>query len=213
MTNRPAGGARSKKHERADYDWYKEPRKCNRQIFDTIEKHFPCGPPERRDLIYDPCAGSGWILDEAKERGHPTLAGDIIDRSPRHQFKRGNFLDLKSFPKPMGREVSIVSNPPYSYEDDIAEKIMRRALSRPIHRAMFLLPIAFLASQSRYGFFARDYRPSHVCIFCERHSMPPGKMIDTMAKPFSGTMQDYCLIVYTGPRHKWRTETIWVQPS
>lgn len=202
------------RHERDPYDWYKEPRLCNRQLFDAIEKHFPCGPAGARDLIYDPCAGSGWVLDEAKSRGHPTLAGDVVDRKPRHPFKRGNFLQLKGFPKPpMGRDVSIITNPPYSYEEDIAEKIIRKALGKPIRRAIFILPIAFLAGQGRHSFFTRDFRPSHTCIFSQRHTMPPGNMIEDMPKPFEGGMQDYCALVYTGPRHRWRTETIWIAPN
>lgn len=211
MVNRPAGGPRSEKWERADYDWYKEPRLANRQIFER----FTFGEPGALDLIWDPCAGSGWVLDEAKSRGHPTIASDIIDRHPAHKFFRQNILMATRWPKaPDGRSLSVVTNPPYSYEDDIAEKIIRKILTTfPIRRAVFILPIAFLAGQDRWSFFERDFKPSHVGIYSQRHTMPPGHKIPEMTKPFEGGMQDYCVLVYTGSRHQWRTETVWLKPD
>ena len=214
MANRPAGGARSQRGPRDPHDWYKEPRAANRQLFDAVERYFPMETDGVKDLIYDPCCGSGWVLDEAKERGYPTLGSDIVDRKPRHNFKRGNVLMMQNAPKPPpGRSLSVVSNPPYSYEDDIAEKIIRRVCAMPIRRAVFILPIAFLAGQDRHRFFVKDVRPSHVGIYSQRHTMPPGAHIHEMAKPFEGGMQDYCILVYTGPRHNWRTETIWLKPD
>ncbi len=214
MTNRPAGGDRSKRWERDPYDWYKEPRLANSQLFEALERYAPLGEANNLDLVYDPCCGSGWVLDEAKARGHMTIGGDIVDRHARHKFVRGNFLKIQSYPKPPpGKSLSIVSNPPYSYEDDIAEKIIRKALTLPIRRAVFILPLAFLAGQDRYRFFTKDFRPSHTGIYSQRHTMPPGARIDEMAKPFEGGMQDYCVLIYTGPRHKWRTETIWFKPE
>ena len=210
MVNRPAGGARSAKWERSDYDFYKEPRLANQQLFDRIS----FGEPDALDLIWDPTCGSGWVLDEAKKRGHPTIGSDIIDRAPRHKFFRGNVLGLTKWPKPpAGRSLSVVCNPPYSYEDDIAEKIIRKVLTTfPIRRAAFILPIAFLAGQNRWAFFERDFKPSHTGIYSQRHTMPPGKMIDEMANPFKGGMADYCVLVYTYP-HQWKTQTIWFKPE
>lgn len=214
MTNRPAGGDRSKRWPRDPYDWYKEPRLANKQLFDAIASHFPLGEADALDLIYDPCCGSGWVLDEAKSRGHPTIGSDIVDRKARHKFVRGNFLMMSQMPKaPAGRSISIVTNPPYSYESDIAEKIIRKALTLPVRRAIFILPIAFLAGQDRHRFFTKDFRPSHVGIYSQRHTMPPGAHIDEMPKPFEGGMQDYCVLIYTGPRHNWRTELIWLKPE
>lgn len=211
MTNRPAGGARSQKWERSDYDWYKEPREATRQIFDRV----PFGPREALDLIYDPCCGSGWILDVAKERGHMTIGSDIIDRKPRHAFKRGNIFQLRQTPRPPeGHRLSVVCNPPYSYETDIAERVIRHVLTNmELRRAVFILPLAFLAGQGRWGFFHKDHRPSHVAIYSERHTMPPGGMIDTMPNAFEGGMQDYCALIYTLPQRHWDTRTIWLKPD
>ena len=209
MSNRPAGGARSKRWERSDYDFYREPPWLAEQIFDELT----FGERDALDLIYDPCCGTGNILDIAKQRGHPTIGGDIIDRHPRHRFSRGNILTNQTIPSaPPGRSISVVTNPPYSYEPDIAEKIIRRVLDVvPTRRAAFILPIAFLAGQNRWRFFSRDLRPSHVLICSQRPTMPPGNLIDEMVSPFEGGMADYVVLVWSHP-HKFRTECRWLQP-
>ncbi len=165
------------------------------------------------DLIWDPSCGRGTILDVAKERGHPTIGSDIIDRHPRHRFVRGNFLLQRKPPSAPGRALSIINNPPYSYIDGIAESFIRKALDFPIRRAAFLVPIAFLCSNDRWKFFQREFHPSHIAILSERPSMPPGSTV-TDATDFKGGMADYIWIIYTaGNGHRWRTETIWLRPD
>ena len=210
MTNRPAGGARSKRWERAPYDWYIEPSWVVEQLFDELS----FGPKGHLDMIYDPCCGTGNILNVAKRRGHPTIGGDVVDRKPAHRFTPGNILKNQHIPSaPQGCAISVVCNPPYSYEPDIAEKIIRHVLEYvPIHRAAFVLPIAFMCGQNRWGFFSEDFRPSHTLICSQRPTMPPGAMIHEMANPFEGGMQDYVWLVWTFP-HKWKTETRWLRPT
>jgi hypothetical protein len=214
MVNRPAGGARSERYEREPYDWYCEDTRPVDQLMGAIDFED--------DLIYDPSCGRGNILDVAKRRGHQTIGSDIIRRtcpvqgSPvdaRHKFVRGNFLLLSRAPVVAGLGFSIINNPPYSYQPDICEKFIRKALTLPLRRAAFLVPIAFLNSNDRWAFFQRDFRPSHVAILSERPSMPPGSKI-TPYTEFKGGMQDYVWIIYTaGNGHRWRTETIWLRPS
>ena len=210
MVNRPAGGARSQKWERSDYDFYREPAWLIEQIFDEIS----FGTSDAPDLIYDPCCGTGNILDVAKRRGHPTIGGDVVDRSPRHRFNRGNILINQPIPTaPPGRSISVVCNPPYSYEPDIAERVIRRVLEKvPVRRAVFTLPIAFLCGQERWRFFTQDFNPSHVLICSQRPTMPPGNLIHEMSTPFEGGMQDYAVVCYHGPKHRWRTEVRWLKP-
>ena len=103
----------------------------------------------------------------------------------------------------------------YSYEPDIAERIISTCLERfNFRRAAFILPIAFLASQERWrdNKFAGRWKPSHTCIYRERHTMPPGHLMETMESPFEGGMAYYCALVFTRP-HKWRTETVWLSPG
>lgn len=208
MTNRPAGGARSKRWERAPYDWYCESPAAVEQLMACVDFE--------QDLIWDPCCGRGNVLDVAKRWGHETVGSDIIDRHPRHRFIRGNVLtQITAAPSVWGRATSVISNTPFSYEKDIAERIIDRILERmDVRRAAFILPISYLAGQNRWrgGLFAGRYRPSHTCIYRERHTMPPGHLIDQMANPFDGGMQDYCALVFTRP-HRWRTETIWLPPG
>ncbi|MFL6864066.1 MAG: hypothetical protein ACJ8DZ_13815 [Allosphingosinicella sp.] len=211
MVNRPAGGPRSVKWERAPYDWYRESPRAVEQLFHGLAAH---GVHFDDDLIWDPCCGVGNVLDVAKRYGHPTVGSDVIDRAPRHRFFRGNVLtQVASMPRHEARQVSVMSNTPYSYEDDIAERIMLRILEAfPVRRAAFIVPIAFLAGQERWGRILPRFRPSHTCIYRERHTMPPGHLIDQMANPFAGGMADYAAVVFTRP-HRWRTETVWLPPG
>lgn len=217
MANRPAGGDRSKRWERAPYDWYRESRRAVEQLFHGLAL---AGVDFGDDLIWDPCCGTGNVLDVAKDYGHPTFGSDVVDRSPRHRFMRGNILtQIKAMPKLEGRHTSVISNTPYSYEPDIAERIMVSILERfPVRRAAFIVPIAFLASQERWQRILPGpvgtgrFKPSHTCLYLERHTMPPGHMIDQMAKPFEGGMADYAVVVFTRP-HRWRTETVWLPPG
>jgi hypothetical protein len=218
MVNRPASKTTAKKWPRAPYDWYCESPRVVEQLIHGLARvgaRFASedGVP---DLIWDPCCGRGNVLDVAARYGHPTIGSDIIDRKPRHRFLRANVLtQMTRTPSAPGRETSIISNTPYSYEADIAERIMVTCLERfSFRRAAFIVPIAFLASQDRWNGnkFAGRWKPSHVLIYRERHTMPPGHLIDTMASPFDGGMADYAAIVFTRP-HRWRTETVWLQPG
>lgn len=208
MVNRPAGSDRSKKWERSPYDFYRESPRVVQQLMHGVDF--------ADDLIWDPCCGTGNVLDVAKSYGHPTIGSDIINRSPRHKFIRANILtQIPRMPVQSGRATSIISNTPYSYEEDIAERIISVCLERfNVRRAAFIVPIAFLASQDRWknNQFAGRWKPSHTCIYRERHTMPPGHLIETMASPYEGGMADYAAVVFTRP-HRWRTETIWLTPG
>lgn len=205
MSNRPGGGDRSKRWDRAPYDWYRESPAVVEQLLDAIDFGD--------DLIWDPCCGAGNVLDVAKRWGHLTIGSDIVDRQPRHRFFRANVVtQVRVAPQLTGYQTSVICNPPYGYERDIAERIIRRVLELPVRRAAFIVPIAFMAGQERRRLFMADFRPSHACIYSERHTMPPGHLIDQMAKPYDGGMADYCAIVFTRP-HRWRTETVWLAPG
>ena len=212
MVNRPAGGARSKKWERAPYDWYREGPKVVEQLIHGLAAH-DCSFGD--DLIWDPCCGAGNVLDVMKRYGHPTFGSDVVDRHPRHQFMRGNILtQIKRVPALAGRKTSAILNPPYSYEPDIAERIIERLLEfEGLHRVAAIVPIAFLASMERWSktrLLRR--RPSHVGIYRERPTMPPGHLIHEMERPYEGGMADYCAVVFTAP-HRWRTELVWLPPG
>lgn len=220
MVNRPAGGARSKRHPREPHDWYCEDARPVDQLLDDLTKIPALDLDPARVLIYDPSCGRGNILDVAKRRGFATVGSDLFDRicpiqgtrpSERHDFFRADFLRLDRPPATRGRRLVIMNNPPYSYEADIAERFIRRALALPIGLACFVVPIAFMCSNDRWAFFRREFRPSHVGVLSERPSMPPGSTLDPYTE-FKGGMGDYVWLIYRPP-HRWRTETIWLRPS
>src|SRR3546814_9717512 len=136
MVNRPAGGDRSKRWEKAPYDWFCESPRVVEQLMQGIDFGD--------DLIWDPCCGRGNILDVAKRYGHPTIGSDIIDRKPRHKFMRGNILtQITRMPIYDGRQPSVICNPPFSYEPDLAELIIATIIERfNVRRAAFIVPLA-----------------------------------------------------------------------
>jgi hypothetical protein len=212
MVNRPAGGARSVRHKREPHDWYCEDARPVDQLMDAVDF--------RDDLIFDPTCGRGNILDVAKRRGHATVGSDLFERrcgvtgslvSARHPFSRGNVMQLRRPPSPAGRALSVMNNPPYSYEDDIAERIIRRVLGWPYRLAAFLVPIAFVCSNDRWIFFSHEHPPLHVAVLSERPSMPPGPTL-TPATEFKGGMADYIWLIYRYG-HQGPTTTIWLRPS
>lgn len=219
MTNRPANANTAKKWPRAPHDWYCETPRVVEQLFHGLAAH---GVSFDNDLIWDPCCGRANVLDVAKRYGHLTFGSDLVYRGGHaHPFQNANILSLPALPPAIsaamatGLNVSVISNTPYSCETNIAERVICHLLDRwPIRRAAFILPIAFLNGQDRWrgNKFAGRYRPSHTAIYRERHTMPPGHLIDQMTNPFGGGMQDYCALVFTRP-HRWRTETLWLPPG
>lgn len=192
-------------YQRDAYDWYREPPACVEALADVIDFSG--------SLVWDPCAGGGNVLDVFKARGHATVASDIVDRSPRHKFFRGNFLQCTKWPIAHDRPLDLITNPPYGYIKGIAETMMRHACNTiPFRYAAFLLPIEFLASSGRSKLFS-EFRPSHVVICSQRPSMPPGAMVEVMgADAYRGGMADYVWIVHKPP-FKWRTELLWTRPT
>jgi hypothetical protein len=221
MVNRPAGGARSKKHLRAPLDWYLEPTRSPEQLFHGVDFTL-----EGRALpIWDGCCGRGTILEVAHRYGHRVYGSDLRDRRGRYgdfdfpgfPFTQQDILETTAnpfgFARDFGPQWAYVSNPPYNYSEGIAERIIRHVLTdlRP-WRAAFLVPIAFLASNGRFKLFTRDFRPSHTCVHSDRITCPPGHKLDELANPFDGGMADYVWLIFTRP-HRWRTETVWLEPG
>lgn len=220
MVNRPAGGPRSTKYERAPLDWYIEPTRAVEQLLHAIDMTDDKGRPLP---LWDGCCGRGTALEVASRYGHEVFGSDLQDRRGayanfdfRHfPFVKQDILETRANPwgyGSFGPDWVYLSNPPYNYSEAIAERIMRHVCTvlKP-KRAAFLVPIAFLCSASRYRLFTRDLRPSHTCIHSERITCPPGMMIDNMAST-EGGMADYVWVVFTRP-HNWRTETVWLQPG
>lgn len=208
MVNRPAGGARSEKHEREPFDWYCDQEREIRQLMRQIDFGD--------DLIWDPSCGRGNILNVAREFGHDVFGTDIVDRWQHRDasipFIQTDFLLWRKPPIPRRGGLSIINNPPYSYVSNIAENFIRHALQFPINQAAFTLPIAFLAGQDRWAFFMEELKPAYTAIFSQRPTMPPGSKFVKGKISGKGGMADYMTLIYRPP-HRWRTETIWIKPD
>jgi hypothetical protein len=182
-------------------EWYVQPRFCVEQLADAVDFG--------ESLIWDPACGSGGILDVFKDRGHDTVGSDVVDRNARHRFYRGNFLQVTTAPKPTGRALDIVCNPPFTK----AGAFMHRAISFvPCRMAAFIVPLEFLCSQGRFQFFKRN--PPIIIAYCsQRPSMPPGAMVEDMGdRAFKGGKGDFVWIIFA-PGHVGPTRSIWLRPS
>lgn len=216
MTKRADG--KGKRRPRDPNGWYVETRSVVQQLAEAIDFSSDGVP----DLIWDPACGGGMIPGVMLERGHPVIGSDIIDRPRWHwggrkpwTFYRGNFLQVTKWPSLAGHRLSIICNPPYNEPAPmIAEAFVHRALNMiPFHRAAFIVPIEFACGQGRYRDLYSKHRPSHICFFTERPSMPPGEELLAHGESCrGGGMQDYIAVVFTegGPH---RTEALFLKPS
>jgi len=188
------------------HGWYVEPRSCVEQLFDGLDLG--------NDLIWDPSCGTGNILDVARDRGHPTVGSDIVQRGCKHEWFRANFLTQTKFPRCGDRRLSIVNNPPFNTPPGSAQAFMLRAIEHvPFRRAAFIVPLAFLCGQDRYSELFAKYPPSHVLFYSQRPSMPPGAEIEAMGDAaFRGGKNDFVAVVWSagGPH---RTEAKWLRPD
>lgn len=218
MTKR--GDGKGASYPRDPDGWYVEERATVEQLADAIDFSSDGVP----DLIWDCSCGGGMIPDVMFERGHPVVGSDIIDRAKwtpanwgqhRARFYRSNFLQATKWPTMQGRRLSIICNPPYNEpEKGIAEAFVHRALNMiPFHRLAIIVPIEFLAGQGRRERLYSKFRPSHVGIYSERPSMPPGEALSALGEDArGGGMADYCAIIWTagGP---YRTELLFLTPT
>ncbi len=157
--------------ERHPQDWYVEQAWTVRALMAMV-------PFDREHLVWDPCCGLGTIPTAFDAAGVYAVGTDLVDRwlpgTPRHQFMgEHDFLGDQRHILDSWSLLSVVFNPPYGYEDDIAERCVRRALSVASDKVCALLPIRWRASEKRYAFF-QQFPCEQILEFCDRPSMPPG---------------------------------------
>ena len=157
-------------------------------------------------MIWDPCAGGGTIPDAFAQRGHRTIATDIVDRGYAGLAEKWDATnEAAPISVPPGARVDVVTNPPFK----LAEQIARRMLALADHRVCILQQLSFLASRGRQALF-HDFPPSDILILSHRPSMPPGHLIaDLGDKAFRGGTTDFCWIVWTKP-HDRETRARWL---
>ncbi|MEO0589076.1 MAG: hypothetical protein AAFZ11_00800 [Pseudomonadota bacterium] len=211
-----SSGRHSKRHP---LDWYVDPIWCARQLAAALGGF---AEEKRQGLaIWDPSCGMGNTLQAAWELGLEVIGSDLVDNFDWATFDacpelkrpvwfRADFLERKHSPGPC----SVVFNPPYSYQKDIAERFARHALTLSDKHVCMLMPNKWLVSQARYRLFT-EHPPLAILYLCQRPSMPPGDLIGAMGnRAFSGGMIDYCWIVWdvTRPTARGETRSIWLPP-
>src|SRR3546814_13422241 len=98
-----------------------------------------------------------------------------------------------------GRQTSVICNPPFSYEPDIAELIIATIIERfNVRRAAFIVPIAFLNSQERRtgNKFSGRGKQSTTAIYRDRPPMHPGTLLNAMATPLTARMADNSAVIF-----------------
>ncbi len=150
--------ARTRSHTRHPDDWYVEPPEAVEALAGLLAPKMT-GLFGRRDLVWDPCCGSGTIPRVFEAHGMPVCGSDIVDRGTQALWCwRDDFLDPALPPPERGRyanHLSIAMNPPYKD----SEAFVRRALDVATHYVAALLPLSFLSSRARHPLFTQ--RPPH----------------------------------------------------
>ena len=172
--------------DRDPHDFYVEPSWAVEALLDAEDLPAP---------IWDPACGYGTVVKTAMARGLKALGTDLVDRG----FGRGGQNFLAMSPKLVRHEGSIVTNPPFKHSVAFIDQALRLA-----PKAAFLVPLKFLASNTRHGMFTDRWPMSAVHVLSSRASMPPGQFIDpdtglfAIDDPHPKALSDGSL------KHRWR---------
>lgn len=171
-------------HPRHAFDWYVEPRWAVEDFFDAVPLIGTVG---------DPACGIGTIPEVAGARGHEIVASDIVDRGYARMAATEDFL---AGGERYAGVANIVMNPPYGYRPAIAEHFVRRALALASSAVAVVVPIDWLASETRFRLFT-EHPPAEILVHSSRPSMPPGDRIEALgARAFRGGRKNYCWVVW-----------------
>jgi hypothetical protein len=172
---------------------YVEPLWCDTRLFEV--EFF--GAPGA--LILDPAAGWGRIPQAAKGAGYTVIASDIVDRRRELDDIEFHVCDfLKHSPVSSAR--SIITNPPYPYLREFAE----RALEVASYKVALLMPLRRLPAARWLARLPLET----IFLLTPRPSMPPGAWIMAGNIPGGGS-QDFCWLIMNrtltagAPRVRW----------
>lgn len=210
LSARPDGAARH------PWDWYVEQQWVTHRLLD-------CAPIDRT-IIVDPCCGLGNIVQALRDRDHIAHGSDLFDRGAADFLGEHDFLGDQRAIWEAYPALSIIMNPPFSYQDGrmvrgLAERFVRRALEVATHQVAALLPLKWLASQERYRLFSEE-TPIGVWILSERPSMPPGDQIEALGRnAWARGKVDYMWVLWDKRRESPRdfagnpfAPTYWIPP-
>lgn len=196
--------------ERHPWDWYVEQPWVTHRLIDSVALE--------RDVTYlDPACGACTIPQALADRGYRAFGTDRERRTDSPLFfAEHDWLGEQALLIEHIRPLSIVMNPPFSYQDGrlvrgLAEAFVRKALATATHKVCALLPLKWLASQGRLKLF-RDHPPA-VHILTERPSMPPGDKIEAMGdRAWSRGKVDYAWFVWDRRAPQRIATTHWIAP-
>lgn len=177
---------------RDPHDYYREPR----WVADALFKAEKFGA-----FVYDPCAGSGNIVDAALAAGHTAEGADLIDRAggrfPQHDALTGFVPGADA----------IVSNPPFKLCNVTPPPLPERLLGISQKLAL-LLPATWLngLARSRWLETTPLYR---VWLIAPRPAMPPGDIVAAGQKAGNGTT-DFAWFVWLDG-YDGRPEIRWLR--
>jgi hypothetical protein len=167
------------------------------------------GAAELAKGIYDPACGVGTIPMAAIRSGFPAVGSDKIDRPKAGPFNSGvrDFLEPRT---QAGWAPSIVMNPPNGKAQAFIEKALIETRAGGVVAA--LVPISFLVSQERYGFFQRP-EVERIVFLSKRPSMPDGDALLAGAVKRGGGKVDYAWAVFrAGGRRRADVTSHWWMP-
>ena len=129
------------------------------------------------DEVIDPCCGDGRIMAVAREYGAASWGWDI---APATDFARFDSLGethwgLARGPGESERQQAIITNPPFSLALEFVERALFELPGGPI---AMLLPVPFLASETRFRF--NTEHPCHVMVLPKRPSFTPDGKTDAV---------------------------------
>lgn len=135
-------------HERAEHDYYAtEPRAV--ELLLEQEQFAP--------TIWEPACGEGHISEVLIEHGHGVISTDLIDRG----YGTGGVDFLTCDARIMRVPYDIITNPPYKYSTEFAEKALE--LVADGQKVAMFLKLTFMESKKRKLFFQK-YPPRTVYV-------------------------------------------------
>nr|DAS58898.1 MAG TPA: adenine-specific methyltransferase [Caudoviricetes sp.] len=135
-------------HERAEYDYYAtEPRAVEL----LLEQE------EFESTIWEPACGEGHISKVLTDHGYKVISTDLIDRG----YGEG-VIDFLTCDAPIVHfPYDIITNPPYKYATEFAEKALE--LVAKYQKVAMFLKLTFMESKKRKSFFQK-YPPRKVYV-------------------------------------------------
>lgn len=200
-----------KKKPRHPWDWYVEEQWVTHALAEMIEL-------ESHVDYLDPFCGQGNIPLALLDRGFRAFGTDLFPRTEAPFFLGlHDFLGDQRHMMEASPAISIIMNPPFSYQDGklvrgLSLSIIKRALELATHKVCVLVPLKWLASETRYAFFSRT-NPT-ILIFSERPSMPPGNWIDELGEDaYRRGKVDYMWLIWDKQKPVPATApTLWIPP-